>query len=229
MFSLPEKRKVPHFPSNVEMNDLIRDFNLSQRQAELLLSRLKEWNLVDKDVSIPASTRKLHERFSVFHSTQNEFYFCHDITGLFDEMRVKLIVSEWRLFIDSSSRSLKCVLLHIGNELPSIPIAHAVHKKEDYMNVKFVLDLIKYNEYKWLVCEDFKIIGFLKGLQDSYTKHSYYICLWDSRADSVHYRKKDWPLINSAAPGQNNIKYAPLVDSDKVLMPPLHIKLGLVK
>ncbi|CAG9789605.1 unnamed protein product [Diatraea saccharalis] len=34
---------------------------------------------------------------------------------------------QWRLFIDSSKISLKAVLLHNGNEFPSVPLAHGVH------------------------------------------------------------------------------------------------------
>ena len=36
------------------------------------------------------------------------------------------------LFTDSSKVSLKAVLRHEGNEFPSIPLAHAVHRKEMY-------------------------------------------------------------------------------------------------
>ena len=43
---------------------------------------------------------------------------------------------DWRLFIDSSKRSLKCVLLHNGNEFGSIPIAHSTKAKETYESVK---------------------------------------------------------------------------------------------
>ena len=40
---------------------------------------------------------------------------------------------EWRLFIDLSKLSLKAVLLHNGNKLPSVPIARAMHMKESYI------------------------------------------------------------------------------------------------
>jgi len=47
------------------------------------------------------------------------------------------------LFIDSSVKSLKAVLLHNGIEFPSIPVGHSVHMKEEYENVKTLLDMIK--------------------------------------------------------------------------------------
>ena len=37
------------------------------------------------------------------------------------------IASEWRLFIDSNKSSLKGILLHNGNEFPSIHVAYASH------------------------------------------------------------------------------------------------------
>ena len=36
----------PHFITQAELNDLVRDLNLSKRQAELLGSRLQGWNLL---------------------------------------------------------------------------------------------------------------------------------------------------------------------------------------
>ena len=81
---------------------------------------------------------------------------------------------EWRLFIDSSTRSrLKAVMPHNGNRFPSIPVAHSVHfLNEDYKNVKLLLEKINYYSYKWDVCVDFKMLGFLLGLQGGFTKYS---------------------------------------------------------
>ena len=56
-----------------------------------------------------------------------------------------------------------------------------------------------------------------------------FLCLWDSRADSEHYVRKTWPTREQFTPGTHSIKAAPLVDAQKVLLPPLHIKLGLMK
>ena len=61
---------------------------------------------------------------------------------------------EWRLFIDSSKRSLKCVLLHNENLFGSIPIGHSVIQKEEYTNIEIVLDKLKYYEHGWLTFVD---------------------------------------------------------------------------
>ena len=90
---------------------------------------------------------------------------------------------QWRLFIDSSTKSLKAVLLYNGDIYPSIPLAHSQQMKEDYKNVKQLLIKINYAQFKWYVCGDFKMLGFLQGLEGGYANYSCFLCLWNSRAD----------------------------------------------
>ena len=101
--------------------------------------------------------------------------------------------------------------------------------KEDYENVKQLLIKIKYAQFKWYVRGDFKILGVFLGLQSEYTKYSCFLCWWNSRADGEHYEKMQWPTREELAPGMYNVIREPLVSREKVLLPPLHIKLGLVK
>ena len=67
------------------------------------------------------------------------------------------------------------------------------------------------------------------GLQLGYTKYCCFLCEWNSREKDSHYIKKDRSLRQSLIPGGKNVKHPPLVESNKILLPPLHIKLGLVK
>lgn len=87
-----------------------------------------------------------------------------------------------RLFIDSSKRSVKGVLLNNGNVLPSIPVADSVIFKESYENPDFLLSTIKYQEFKWQICGDFKILSLLLGQQGSYAKMPCFLSEWNSRA-----------------------------------------------
>lgn len=219
----------PHFPNQNEVNDLIRDLCLTKTNAEILMSRLSEWNLLDSSCRV-SSNRKRHEDFSsYFKMTEQQLCYCDDIDGLFEKLSIEHISNEWRLFIDSSKCSLKGVLLHNGNTYPSIPIAHSTQLKESYKNVKYMLEKINYNIFQWEVVGDLKMVAFLIGLQGGYTKYSCFLCLWDSRADDEHYVKRDWPKRISMNPGEKNIKYDPLIPKEKILLPPLHIKLGLAK
>ena len=73
------------------------------------------------------------------------------------------------------------------------------------------------------------MIGFLKGLQGGYTKYSCFLCLWDSQAVTEHNSRKEWAERRFFVPGTRNVKHDPLVDLEKILLPPLHINLSLVK
>ena len=126
---------------------LIRE-KLTKSNAEIVISRLKQWDLLDDGVRI-TSQRKRHRVFSTFFSFTGGFCYCHSITGLFEAIGIPCNPSDWRLFIDSSSRSLKAVLLHNTNQWPSIPLAHSVHMKETYENVKILLSALKYTQYNW--------------------------------------------------------------------------------
>ena len=53
--------------------------------------------------------------------------------------------------------------------------------------------------------------------------------MWDIRADDQHYIRQEWPLRQGLEPGLHNAKSPPLDEPNKILLPPLHIKLGLMK
>jgi len=66
-------------------------------------------------------------------------------------------------------------------------------------------------------------------MQGGYTKYPCFLCLWDSRADDKHFQQYEWPTRKYFRPGFENVIAKPLVDCNKILLPPLHIKLGLMK
>ena len=109
---------------------------------------------------------------------------------------------EWRLFIDSSKRSLKCVLLHNGNKFAAVPIGHSTSLKEQYQNVKLVLDKIAYFDHNWVICVDLKMVNFLLGQQSGYTKFPCFLCQWDSRDDKNHWQRKEWPIRERLVVGE---------------------------
>jgi len=154
---------------------------------------------------------------------------CKDMDGLFKALNMSHCSHEWRLFIDSSKVSLKAVLLHNGNVLPSIPVAHAFGIKESDDSMKQLLQYIKYDTHKWNICVDLKVIALLLGLQLGYTKFPCFLCEWDSRDQAHHYVKRTWPARKIFEPGHKNVKHHSLVESSGILLPPLHIKLGLMK
>jgi hypothetical protein len=77
---------------------------------------------------------------------------CNDVDGLMTALNINHKPEEWRLFIDSTKSSMKAVLLHNGNVLPSIPVSYAVNMKESYDNMKPLLNCLNYKKYQWQLC-----------------------------------------------------------------------------
>ena len=156
---------------------------------------------------------------------------CTGIDGLMQTLNINHIPLDWRFLIESSKLSLKAVLLHNGNTLPSIPVGHSVHKKESHENMKIMMEAINYDKFKWQICGDLrvKVIALLLGLQQGFTKYCCYICEWDSRALSLHYSAKDWPARKALEPGNMNVENQPLVELSEILFPSIHLKVGLTK
>ncbi|KAM5191482.1 uncharacterized protein ACMZJ9_020063 [Mantella aurantiaca] len=64
-FTDADDEKRPYFPNQKDINDLIRDLGLTKSNAELLTSRLKQWNLLDESVQV-TEQRSRHQTVSTF-------------------------------------------------------------------------------------------------------------------------------------------------------------------
>jgi hypothetical protein len=69
----------------------------------------------------------------------------------------------------------------------------------------------------------------LLGLQLGYTKYCCFLCEWDSRDRKKHYIQKQCPKRDSLNSGKKYVLNNRLVNPEKVFLPPLHIRLGLMK
>ncbi|XP_076804684.1 uncharacterized protein LOC143448723 [Clavelina lepadiformis] len=157
-------------------------------------------------------------------------FFGKGAKGLLEELGIPIYNSiEWRMFIDCSKRILKCVLLYNSNLYGAVPIAHSVSLREEYGNIKRVIELLQYHKHNWIICVDLKMLCFLLGQQHGYTKYPCYLCMWDSRARDQHWVERNWPPRSDLKPGDPNILHETLVDREKIIFPHLHIKLGLMR
>ena len=112
----------------------------------------------------------------------DDFVYCNNIQSLLSEMGLpEYNPDEWRLFIDSSKRSWKCVLFHNGNKFACVPIAHSVIVKEHYLNVKMALQKLRYSQHNWAICVDFKMVNFLLGQQGVHQTSLFSLLLGQSR------------------------------------------------
>ena len=171
---------VPEQFKQEELSNLIRDLNLSKEAAEILASRLKNKNCLGTGASITFYRTRKNELLPHF-SEKKELLYCKDIEGLLLKMGVsRYRAQKWRLFIDNSKRNSKCVLLHNSNRYVSLPIGHSTKLKEDYNNIKTVLQKLGYDSHQWLIYVDLKTVNALLGQQTGYAIYSCFICLRDS-------------------------------------------------
>lgn len=209
---------------------MTRRLKLSQRQSILLAKEMKQVNILAPDVRVYGAIGR-HRNFTSFFKSieNNSIAYCTNVRDLVLTLHHEYKPDDWRLFIDSSKSSLKAVLLHNTNLKNSVPIALSSNTKETYLSLKKIIDLVKYNEHNWKICCDLKVVALLRGMQTGYTKNMCFMCLWDTRYPGDQYSKDDWPLRDVVRMRRHNIIETPLVPIHKVLLPPLHIKLGIVK
>ena len=176
-------------------------------------------------------SRNRHQEYLRFFSTVKDLVYRADIAQLLPKLGVpQYEPKDWILFIGSTKRSLKCVLLHNGNQSASVPIAHLTTQKEKYQAVKYVLEKISYDQHKWFICVDLKMVNFLLEPQSGFTKYPCFLYVWDRRNRAQYYMKRDWPLQEELVPcKERNVINDPRGDRDRVLFPLLHIKLSLIK
>ena len=144
-----------------QLNDLVRDLGLSKESYEILASRIGEHGMLDSGTKITFYSVR-NDLLIRFFTMKDDFVYCNNIQGLLSEMGLpEYNPDEWRLFIDSSKRSLKCVLLHNGSKFACVPIGHSVIVKKHYLNVKMVWKKLRFSEHNWAICENFKMVNFL--------------------------------------------------------------------
>ena len=92
-----------------------------------------------------------------------------------------------------------------------------------------MLEKLKYKDQPFPLCGDYKVQFMLAGHQRGFVKYFCLICLWDSRARTEHYKRKDWPPRTERVIGKHNVANTPLVDINLMIPAFLHLKLGLGK
>lgn len=217
--------------SQSEMDYLVAKLGLSQRNSEMLTSFLKRRKLTKQDVKATGYRKRQAEYQKLYTvNDENTFTYCNDIEGLVNKLGIEYIAGDWRLFIDGSVSSLKAVLLHKTNKQPSIPLAFGTHMKETYETLGSILKEIKYHEHKWKICCDLKVVNILQGViaKGGFPKFFCFLCNWDSRSKIDHYQCHDWIRRTPENEKKLNLCNEPLIRNiDDILLPPLHIKLGI--
>ena len=146
--------------SHAEMNGLTRDLGLSKESAQLHGSHLDKNNLLASGTKYFWYRKRDEEFLKVFSLYGNSsLVYCSDIGGQVKALGLIYSQGECKLFIDLSSKSLKAVLLNIGNKMASVFLAHLVQLTENYKNMKILLSALKYSHHNWKICGDLKVKG----------------------------------------------------------------------
>lgn len=106
---------------------------LSKDGIEYLAVWLKEYAVGAKKVKASYYRDREKEIRKYFTGDEKDsLVYYHDVIDLMNELKFGCYKSdEWRLFIDSSKRSLKAVLQHNTNVCAPIPVAYSVVVKVD--------------------------------------------------------------------------------------------------
>lgn len=219
--------------NHAKLNDLIRRLELSKEQAMVLASDLKSNNLLEKGCLITYYEKRNHEIVHLFGELNASTPYLKDIDGLFEWLGYEYKESEWRLFIDSNLGSLKCVLLHNTNKLPSIPLLYSRSLQENREDIALALRTIKYDQHEWQIVADLKLLNIMCGIGTASSRYPCILCTWygTHRKDldkqyfqsDIRPRKVDKVEIGTYSKVDDS-----LIKLEKVIIPPLHIKLELI-
>ena len=111
------------------------------------------------------------EEFKDFFSQEDGVVFCNDVCSILEVIGHEYCPEQWPLFIDSSKVTLKVVLFHNENRVPSVPLTRAAKMKESYDSMKLLLGKMKFDEFKWKLCGDLKFVALLLRMKLGYTKY----------------------------------------------------------
>lgn len=225
-----ESEDEPEFLTQDNMDYLIAKGRMSKKEAESVASYLKRKKLTDHVIA--TAYRKRQREYQPFFTNVTDphepYAYCNNVRGLFLAMKMEYIAEDWRLFVDGSSSSLKALLLHKSNRKPTVPLYYANNKKESRVSLSEVLTIINYDEHQWKLCADLKVVNLLCGAKGGNASYPCFKCDWNTR-DKEHdqytytgYTNPN-PEILSRKNGGNR------VNLERVLIPPLHIKLGIVQ
>jgi hypothetical protein len=112
---------------------------------------------------------------------------------------------------------------------PSIPVYYSTCEKEKREVVKNLLEKIKYYKYQWQFCGDLKIIGITLGIQGTSASHPCFICDWKRPGRGETWTDRNGTARTTWIPGlDKNVVTESLIPRNKVLLPPLHIMIGIM-
>lgn len=179
-----------------------------------------------------------------------EYTYCTNSDGLLAAMNLPRGTKSWRVWMDNAritqqnckQNSFKVALLHVGNKHPPVTLLYSNDIGETYEETAEVLRVINYNKYQWPICVDLKLAALMVGRSGGRPTYPCHLCKWNSLRPKLSdfYNKSEknvskimrtsyskYTGTKGTSKENFNIDNDALVSPDKILMPPLHIRLGM--
>ena len=133
--------------------------------------------------------RDQQEKLELYYFKEGDVVACRKVNEIKVALNLSYISLQWKLFIDSSKKSHKAVLLHNGNTLPSIAISYAFHKmKETKDNIEQFLKCLSYDRHQSQLYGDLKVVALVIILP--YAKYCYFCFKWNNQKKDVTKTRK---------------------------------------
>ena len=76
-----------HRVAKSELSDIFRDLELPRNKAEVLTSRLRNWNFLANTIRV-STFRQRQKPLERYFSTTDELTYCTDVQGLMEELNI---------------------------------------------------------------------------------------------------------------------------------------------
>ena len=103
----------PLFINQERLNDLVRYLYLSRKKAEILGSRLQQWNLLEPGTTI-SSFRSRNQNLAGYYVSAESICYCKDIGGLLSELGCEHNPADWRLLYRLAKQASKQCCCRMG-------------------------------------------------------------------------------------------------------------------
>ena len=157
-----------------------------------------------------------------FFTTKNSRSFCNSISALKQSLGTNMFLMSGGCLLMLIKLALK--LFYFTTVAQSLLWRWHIQLLEIYKNSfrsNWILEV--FLKYLWKFEGDFPAAWPTAGLQKAYI----FFCLWNCLDDSNPYTKTIWYPQEELADGRNNVMHTPLIDLQKVCLPPLHLQLRI--
>lgn len=98
---------------------------------------------------------------------------------------------------------------------------------KEFINTVLIMDMIKFHKHHWVIHVEIKIVNFILGQQGSHMKYIFFLYPWKNNKGNEE--KKNALQQGEHGCWRKYVIYEPLIERDQIILPPLLIKLELLK